>query len=265
MRLGCFRLVWQITGVRSISVQLFVMLLILAIGVWLQVPLLWLLSPVSFLLVLALTYLYLLANFSHSDIAAAMKGAVSARTLDQAPSFDRTQFLNEVETVAARVRKEGVGSIESFRQSIQNTAFSEALRLAAEGFDAASISSILDSQAAKIQERLCAASNLWMLAADAGPVVGVLLSLLGTMGALLTMADPSAQMSTLLAGALYMLAISLFVSLYFFQVWSQNLIHLAGERRMESEALKISVIGILEGQNPAFLSKKIKSMMSSPS
>ncbi len=185
------------------------------------------------------------------------------RALSAVPSIfvrvdlDSKPVVEDIVRIALIARKEGVLAVEGSRASIRDPLFQRTIKYVIDGFEAATVKEIIDSEIDLLLQAEERAAHVFEAAGAYAPTVGIIGAVLGliqVMGLLSEPAKLGAGISVAFVSVLYGLALS---NLVFLPV-AAKLRRNAAERVRARQVVRLGVTGILEGLNPQFLKERLE-------
>ena len=212
-------------------------------------------GPTAFLIVIGGTFGAILVSFPIHDIKRAFGEAlgVAFRNIN----LDHRPLIEEILTVAALARKEGVLAVEGIRDTVVNNDLRSSLKYIIDGFDSETVEEILDSNSYVETEDLEAAAKVWEGAGGYSPTIGIIGAVLGLIFVMRSLDNPD-QIGSGIAIAFVATVYGVgFANLMFIPLGTK-IKRKAGMMGIESEIIKIGILGIQEGLNPYFLREKLE-------
>lgn len=195
-----------------------------------------------------------LVSFPGSDVSMALKmlGKAFKKT-----DTDVRGIIDEIIRIAAVARKEGVLAVEGMRESITNPVFKKSIKFVIDGFEPQTVKDIMQTEIDIAFEEEETAGKVFELTGGYAPTVGIIGAVLGLIHVMAGLNEPGSD----LGGGI---AVAFVATVY--GVGSANLLFIpigtklkrkAAMNVIQKEVVKLGVIGIQEGLNPAFLKEKL--------
>ena len=170
---------------------------------------------------------------------------------------DFRSLITEISSIAQIARKEGVLAIQQYRDSIQDPDFKRSVGYVMDGFDTASIEELLEGEAYLRAEEEEAAAQVWEGAGGYAPTIGILGAVLGLIHVMRSLDEPS-KIGGGIAVAFVATIYGVASSNLLFLPWATKLKRKSAQKSLRREMVKLGVMGIHEGVNPAFLEEKLE-------
>jgi chemotaxis protein MotA len=170
---------------------------------------------------------------------------------------DHRALIAEIVKIANISRKEGVLAIQHYQSSIEDLDFKKSVGYVLDGFDSASVEDILETELELKLEEDEAAARVWEAAGGYAPTIGILGAVLGLIHVMRSLDEPSkigGGIAVAFVATIYGVAAANLV----FLPWASKLKRKAAQKSIRRELVKIGVMGIQEGVNPAFLNEKLE-------
>ncbi len=177
------------------------------------------------------------------------------------PKVDNKLVIQEIIRLANKARKEGVISLESDTDKIEDPFLKKALTMAMDGVEPKVLRDTMDLEISNLEEEGEQPIKFWQAAGGYSPTIGILGAVLGLIHVMENLTDPSK-----LGGGI---AVAFVATVY--GVGLANLVYLpmAGKLKLRTqshlvtkEIMLVGVISILEGENPRLIDDKLKSYLS---
>jgi chemotaxis protein MotA len=179
----------------------------------------------------------------------------------QEPKTNNKEVIQDIIRLANKARKEGVISLESDTQKINDPFLKKALTMAMDGVEPKVLRDTMELEIANLEEEAEQPIKFWQAAGGYSPTIGILGAVLGLIHVMENLADPSKLGSGI--------AVAFVATVY--GVGLANLVYLpvAGKLKVKSKAhlvakeiMLVGVISILEGENPRLIDDKLRSYLS---
>lgn len=170
---------------------------------------------------------------------------------------DVRPLIEEITSLAAVARKEGVLAVESQRASIKDPLLKKSIKYVIDGFDAATVREIIDAQIILATDQDESAVRVFEGAGAYAPTIGVIGAILGLMQVLSMLNDPS-KIGEGIAASFIATLYGIVLANLVFLPWSAKLKRKVAQRMVSKEVVKLGVVGIQEGLNPHFLQEKLE-------
>ncbi len=216
------------------------------------------LQPTAALIVLGGTFGACMVQFPLSTTIASFK---SVFKIFQQPKINNREVIQEIIRLANKARKEGVISLETDAQKIEDPFLKRALTMAMDGVEPKVLRETMELEISNLEEEAEQPIKFWQSAGGYSPTIGILGAVLGLIHVMENLSDPSK-----LGGGI---AVAFVATVY--GVGLANLVYLpmSGKLKLKARTLMVAkeimlvgVIGILEGENPRLIDDKLKSYLS---
>lgn len=219
-----------------------------------------LLQPTALVIVAFGTLGAVFVAFPASELKRALRNAIRALCGGGA---DSDRIISEVVELAGVARKEGFLALDAYRGKVSDPLLGNAVKYLMDGFDAASIRELMDSQISRQLNEDLAASRVWEQAGGYAPTMGVVGAILGLIQILSQLDDPS-KLGAGIAVAFIATLYGLFVSNVVLLPISNRMKRLAYQETLPKELIKVGVLGIQEGINPHLVEEKLRKLVPGP-
>lgn len=223
-----------------------------------HLPLTAIYGPTAFLIVIGGTFGAVLVSFPVNDIKRAFGQALQLAFRNV--NLDYRPLIEEILTVAALARKEGVLAVEGIRDTIVNEDLRSSLKYVIDGFDSETVKEIMDSNSIVETEDLEVSGKVWEGAGGYSPTIGIIGAVLGLIFVMQSLDNPE-QIGSGIAVAFIATVYGVgFANLMFIPLGTK-IKRKAGMIAVKSEIIKIGILGIQEGLNPYFLREKLEAFL----
>lgn len=195
-----------------------------------------------------------LVSFPQQDIVRAVKLlGLAFKKVD----LDVRGTIDEIIKIATVARKEGVLALEGLRESIQDPLFKKSIKFVIDGFEPGTVREIMETEIYLTFEEEEQAGKVWELTGGYAPTVGIIGAVLGLIHVMAGLNEPGADLGSGIAVAFVATVYGVGSANLLFIPIGTKLKRKAGMRMITKEVVKLGVIGIQEGLNPAFLREKL--------
>lgn len=171
---------------------------------------------------------------------------------------DPRDVIEEVIKIATVARKEGVLAIEGMRESIVNPLFKKSIKFVIDGFEPQTVKDIMQAEIDLAFEEEESAGKVWEGTGGYAPTIGIIGAVLGLIHVMAGLKDPNADLGGGIAVAFVATVYGVGSANLIFIPFGTKLKRKAHMRAALKEVVKIGVVGIQEGLNPAFLREKME-------
>ena len=199
-----------------------------------------------------------LLSFSIADVKKALKLIPS---IYQTQNIDAGIIIKEIVGVSALARKEGILSIEPYRQKLNTPLFKKTIKYVIDGFEPATVKDIIDHEIDIAIQRDHIAVKVFESAGGYAPTIGILGAVLGLIHVMSMLNEPTkigAGIAVAFVATVYGVALANLI----FLPWANKLKRNIEHKTIAMEMVRIGVLGIMEGLNPHFLKEKLVVMAS---
>jgi chemotaxis protein MotA len=217
-----------------------------------------LIQPTAAIIVLGGTFGACLVQFPLAVVILSFKSMVK---IFQLPKINNKEIIQDIIRLANKARKEGVISLESDAQKIEDPFLKRALTMAMDGVEPKVLRETMELEIDNLEEEADQPIKFWNSAGGYAPTIGIIGAVLGLIHVMENLSDPSK-----LGGGI---AVAFVATVY--GLVTANIIYLpmAGKLKLKTKSLMVAkqimlvgVIGILEGENPRLIEDKLKSYLS---
>jgi chemotaxis protein MotA len=176
------------------------------------------------------------------------------------PKINNKLVIQEIIRLANKARKEGVISLESDTENINDLFLKKALTMAMDGVEPKVLRETMELEISNLEEEGEQPIKFWQAAGGYSPTMGILGAVLGLIHVMENLADPS----RLGAG----IAVAFVATVYGIGLANLAYLPIAGKLRLRAKAslvgkeiMLVGVISILEGENPRLIEDKLRSYL----
>ncbi len=167
-----------------------------------------------------------------------------------------TKYIETLVSFAERVRKEGILSLESDAEKMEDPFFRKGLQMLVDGFEPDVIRDTLDKEIKYLRERHKLGSNIFTTMGTFAPAMGMIGTLIGLVQMLQNMSDPS-SIGPAMAVALITTFYGAVLANVIFLPISGKLQVLSNYECLVKEMILEGLISISEGLNPRVIEQKL--------
>jgi len=174
---------------------------------------------------------------------------------------DPVEIVKQIVEMAQATRKNGLLSLESTVQQLDNRFMKLGLEMVVDGVEGEYIREVLNCEIEGMEERHRAGASIFTTAGGASPTLGVLGAVIGLIGALGNLED-TAKLGGSIAAAF---TATLYGIFFGYVVWHPFASRLKRKSQGEVNSMNIMLEGILaiqEGRNPKSIEAKLLTMLS---
>ncbi len=194
-----------------------------------------------------------LVNFPFGDVFSAFKVARHAFFHKASSPVDT---IGKLITYAGKARKEGILSLQSVMNEIEDEFFLKGLQMAVDGQEPEALKDMLDKEIEYVMERHDKGASIFMTFAAISPAMGMIGTLIGLVQMLQNMSDPSSIGPAM--------AVALLTTFYGAVIANIVATPLANKLKLRSasEVLNKTLVtegmkSILEGENPRLMEQRL--------
>lgn len=218
----------------------------------------WFIDPPSLLITIGGTLGATVMNYPLARIKELPKITVNAfRSREQDPN----QLIQALVGFAVRARREGLLALESETASTQDPFLKKGLSLVVDAVDPEMVRSILETDLAALEERHKTSAGVYDTMAMYGPAFGLIGTLIGLVGLLKNLNDPS------MIGP--QMAVALLTTFYGSIIANMICIPISGKLKVRSqeevlmkELMIEGILAIQAGEGPSVITEKLSSFLS---
>ncbi len=167
-----------------------------------------------------------------------------------------TKYIDTLVSFAERVRKEGILSLESEIENIDDSFFKKGLQMLVDGFEPDIIRDTLEKEIKYLKERHKLGANIFTTMGTFAPAMGMIGTLIGLVQMLQNMSDPS-TIGPAMAVALITTFYGAVLANVVFLPISGKLQVLSNYECLVKEMVMEGLIGISDGLNPRIIEQKL--------
>lgn len=204
------------------------------------------------------TFGTVLVHFPFGDILGAIKVASKAF---MHKSHSPTETISRLITYAGKARKEGILSLQSVMNDIDDEFFLKGLQMAVDGQEPEALKEMLEREIEYVMERHDKGAEIFSTFGAYSPAMGMIGTLIGLVQMLQTMDDPSTIGPAM--------AVALLTTFYGAIIANVIAIPISGKLKLRSasEVLNKTLVtegmkAILEGENPRLMEQRLHAFVS---
>lgn len=220
-----------------------------SIGMFINIP--------SLLIVVAGTGMALMIFFPMKDLLNTI--SVIKKTLfaeDREPS----EFVKKLVELCQLARQNGILALDEVSQEIKDPFLKKGLQMAVDGMDPEMLSSQMELEIEKLEERHKVGANIMTAGATIAPAMGLIGTLIGLVQMLQNMSDPS-SIGPAMAVALLTTFYGAILANILFTPMGGKLKIRSQKEVLYNEVILSGVVSISKGENPRILESKILAML----
>ncbi|MBP1042053.1 flagellar motor stator protein MotA [Vagococcus sp. BWB3-3] len=217
-----------------------------------------LLNPAAAIIIGAGTLAALMNSFPARDIKRLPK--IFGILLKNKNNSETTELVNTIMGLAQKARQEGILSLESTVDNLEQPFLKNGMEMVVDGVSADQIQEILENEIASLEERHRVGASMFKTAGSSAPTLGVLGAVIGLIGALGNLNDIDA-LGHMISAAFVATLYGIFFGYVLFIPFGTRL-----TRKSEDEVknMLIALEGILAiqaGHNPNTIERKLLGML----
>jgi len=178
-----------------------------------------------------------------------------------APKLDNKEVIAEIIRYANKARRQGIISLESDIENINDPFLKKALNMAVDGIEPKTLRETMEVEMDNMEEEGELPIKFWEAAGGYSPTIGIIGAVLGLIHVMENLTDPSK-----LGGGI---AVAFVATVYGVTLANVVYLPIAGKLKLRhrhhmvaKEIILAGVIAILEGENPRLIEDKLKSFLS---
>ncbi len=173
---------------------------------------------------------------------------------------DPVSLIKELVEISKVTRREGLLSLESATENMENRFMKTALQMIMDGSDPQYVREVLNDEIAFTEDRHRSGANIFTTAGSAAPTLGVLGAVIGLIGALGNLSDTD-KLAHMIAAAFVATLYGIFIGYVVCHPFASRL-----KRKSQVEILNMQLIlegalAIQEGINPKSVELKLSAML----
>jgi chemotaxis protein MotA len=178
----------------------------------------------------------------------------------QGNKFDRNEVIDTLIEMAGKARRDGLLALEEEIKNIEDDFLKKGLMLVVDGVDQAQVKSILHTEIVQMKERHALGANMINGAGGYAPTFGIIGTVMGLIGVLQKLDEPSTLGHSIAAAFLATLWGLLSANVFFLPLGGK-LVTKTEEEVAYREMLIEGILGIQAGENPRMLREKLNSYL----
>ena len=211
----------------------------------------------SLLIVLGGTVGATLINYPLAQVIGA--GAV-AKNAFMYKLVDAKEVITQMAEFSNRARREGILALEEAAGNVDNPFLKKGIQLAVDGEDPQAIENILDTEISYLRDRHKLGAEIFGTMAGFAPALGLIGTLIGLVGMLQNMDDPSTIGPSMAVALLTTFYGALFANLIFAPI-SGKLKTRSSEEVLIWELTREGVLAISAGDNPRMVEQRLNAFL----
>lgn len=173
------------------------------------------------------------------------------------------ETINMIIELAQRARREGILSLESQAQEIEDPFTKSGIQMAVDGVEPERLKNILSIEILYLEDRHKKGIDFWEQAAMLAPGFGMIGTLIGLVIMLLNMSDPN-SIGPAMAVALITTFYGSVIANLFCLPFAKKLKVYSEREILTKDLILAGIIAIQEGENPRLVEQKLNSFISPP-
>jgi chemotaxis protein MotA len=173
---------------------------------------------------------------------------------------DPTSIIKQIIEMSQETRKNGLLSLESKMQMLDNKFMKQALEMVVDGVDPEYTRQLLSEEIESMEDRHRSGAMIFTAAGGAAPTLGVLGAVIGLIGALGNLNDTE-KLGHMIAAAFVATLYGIFLGYVMCHPFATRMKRKSHEEIGNMEIILEGVLAIQEGKNPKFIEKKLLSML----
>lgn len=186
-------------------------------------------------------------------------GAVAKKSFSY-KLIDPREVIAQMVDFSNRARREGILALEEAAASTDNPFLKKGIQLAVDGEDPAAIENILDNEIGYLKERHKSGAEVFITMATYSPAMGLIGTLIGLVGMLNNMSDPSSIGPAMAVAILTTFYGALFANLVYNPIAGKVRIR-SGQEVLVWELTKEGVLAISAGDNPRMVEQRLNAYL----
>ncbi|SFD34285.1 flagellar motor stator protein MotA [Clostridium uliginosum] len=217
-----------------------------------------LLNPAAAIIILIGTAAAVMNSFPKKEFLSIPKiiGALFREKGGESP----VSIIKEIVEISQSTRKNGLLSLETTVQNMQNKFMKKGLEMVADGLESEVISEILDMEIESMEERHRNGAAVFTAAGAAAPTLGVLGAVVGLIGALGNLNDTE-KLGHMIAGAFVATLYGIFVGYVACHPFASRLKRKSHEEISSMRIIYEGVLAIQSGANPKSIERRLVGML----
>lgn len=175
-------------------------------------------------------------------------------------NLDPVEVVKQIIELAQETRKNGLLSLESKIQEMDNEFMKLGLEMVVDGVEPEYIKQVLNDEIEGMEERHRSAASIFTTAGGASPTLGVLGAVIGLIGALGNLNDTE-KLGESIAAAFVATLYGIFFGYVVWHPFASRLKRKSHEEVSTKEIIKEGILAIQEGKNPKAIQQKLASML----
>jgi chemotaxis protein MotA len=171
-------------------------------------------------------------------------------------------MIEQIVALAAKARKQGIVSLESDAETVEDRFLKKALGLAVDGVDLQELRKMMELEIAMAEQECEQEAKVWESAGGYSPTIGIIGAVMGLIQVMKNLADIEKVghgIATAFVATVYGVA---FANVFFLPAGSKIKLRLQRDSRMKELMLE-GVVGIVEGLNPKLIRSKLEAFAQS--
>ena len=211
----------------------------------------------SILIVVGGTVCSTMINYPLSDVIRTIKVVQKAFF---AKNLTFGEIIANFVSYSSRARKEGILALESMLPEIQDDFLKKGLQLTIDGLEPASITEILETEIAFIEDRHRLGAEIFQTMGTFSPAFGMIGTLIGLVQMLQNMNDPSSIGPAMAVALITTFYGSVLANILFLPI-AGKLRYRSREENLAKEMTHQGVLSLSRGDNPRIIEQKLHSFL----
>lgn len=217
-----------------------------------------LLSSEAIMVILGGTILAVMNSFPRGDFLKIPK--IAGVLFRDKNKQDPSEIITQLVEMAQRTRKEGLLSLESIVQGLENKFMKNGLEMLVDGLEPELIREVLEIEIESMEERHRIGASIFSTAGSSAPTLGVLGAVIGLIGALGNLNDTE-KLGESICSAFVATVYGIFTGYVLFHPFSSRLKRKSAEEVINMNIMLEGILAIQAGNNPKSIERKLVGML----
>ncbi len=215
-------------------------------------------NPAAAIIIIVGTMAAVMNSFPKKDFLKIPK--VAAVLFRERKQENPAEIIEKIADLSQTARKDGLLSLESVMQTIDNQFMKKGLGMVIDGIEQEYITEVLNSEIDSMEERHRAGASIFSTAGGAAPTLGVLGAVIGLIGALGNLNDVE-KLGHMIAAAFVATLYGIFFGYVICHPFANRLKRKSNEEITTMRIILEGILSIQAGENPKSIILKLSGML----
>ena len=217
-----------------------------------------LLSSEAIMVIIGGTILAVMNSYPRSDFLKIPK--IAGVLFSDKKKQDPSEIIKQLVEMAQTTRKDGLLSLESIIQGLDNKFMKNGLEMLVDGLEPELIREVLEIEIESMEDRHRTGAAIFSTAGSSAPTLGVLGAVIGLIGALGNL-DDTEKLGESICSAFVATVYGIFIGYVLFHPFSSRLKRKSADEIINMNIMLEGILAIQAGNNPKSIERKLVGML----